>query len=95
LTRLRHVVLPLLSPTLFFVLIVSVIGAFQAFGQVNILTQGGPSRATHLLVYSIFRDAFFNFQFGYAAAQSIMLFLIILLLTLLQFLVIERKVHYQ
>ncbi|TCS74282.1 carbohydrate ABC transporter permease [Effusibacillus lacus] len=94
-TRLRHVILPLLSPTLFFVLIVSVINAFQAFGQVNILTQGGPSRATHLLVYSIYRDAFFNFQFGYAAAQSIVLFVIILVLTLLQFRVVERKVHYQ
>lgn len=93
--RLQHVVFPLLSPTLFFVLIVSVIGAFQSFGQINILTQGGPSRATHVLVYSIYRDAFFNFQFGYASAQSIVLFVIILVLTVLQFVVVERKVHYQ
>ncbi|WP_018133533.1 carbohydrate ABC transporter permease [Effusibacillus pohliae] len=93
--RLRHVILPLLSPSLFFVLIVSVIGAFQSFGQVNILTQGGPSGATNLIVYSIYRNAFFNFQFGYASAQSIALFLIILTLTMIQFLVVERKVHYQ
>lgn len=93
--RLRHVVLPLLSPTLFFVLVVSVIGAFQSFGQINILTQGGPSRSTHVLVYSIYRDAFFNFQFGSASAQAIVLFVILLLLTILQFTVVERKVHYQ
>jgi ABC-type sugar transport system permease subunit len=93
--RLRHVVLPLLSPSLFFVLTTSIIGAFQSFGQVNILTAGGPSKATHLIVYSIYRDAFFNFQFGYASVQAIVLFVIILILTLLQFVFVERKVHYQ
>jgi ABC-type sugar transport system permease subunit len=92
--RLRYVVIPMLSPSLFFVLTVSLIGAFQAFGQVNILTQGGPSGATSLLVYSIYRNAFFNFQFGMASAQSIILFLILLALTILQFVFVERKVHY-
>ena len=94
-SRLRNVVLPLISPTLFFVLTTSVIGAFQSFGQINILTQGGPSESTHVIVYSIYRDAFFNFQFGSASAQSVVLFLILLAVTLLQFVLVERKVHYQ
>ncbi|MDI3257947.1 MAG: sugar ABC transporter permease [Kyrpidia sp.] len=93
--RLRHVVIPQLSPALFFVLIVSVIGAFQSFGQVNILTQGGPAGATQLIVYSIYRDAFFNFRYGYASAEAVVLFAMIGILTAIHFFVFEKKVHYQ
>lgn len=89
------IVLPLLSPTLFFVLIVSVISAFQAFGQINILTKGGPINSTNVVVYSIYQDAFINFRFGIGSAQALILFLIILLLTVIQFKVLEKKVHYQ
>ncbi|MDR0266882.1 ABC transporter permease subunit [Paenibacillus sp.] len=90
-----RIVLPLLSPTIFFALIVSVIGAFQTFGQIHILTKGGPINSTNVIVYSIYQDAFVNFRFGIGSAQALILFLIILLLTVLQFTVLEKKVHYQ
>ncbi|KIL38540.1 glycerol-3-phosphate ABC transporter permease [Gordoniibacillus kamchatkensis] len=90
-----QIVLPLLSPTLFFVLIVSVIGAFQAFGQIHILTKGGPMDTTNVVVYSIYQDAFINFRFGIGSAQALVLFAIILALTVFQFKVLEKKVHYQ
>ena len=88
-------VLPLLSPTIFFVLVVSIINAFQAFGQIHILTKGGPVNATNVVVYQIYQDAFINYRFGIGSAQALVLFVIILILTLLQFAVLERKVHYQ
>jgi sn-glycerol 3-phosphate transport system permease protein len=90
-----QIVLPLLSPTLFFVLIVSVISAFQAFGQIHILTKGGPMDTTNVVVYSIYQDAFINFRFGIGSAQALVLFAIILALTVIQFKVLEKKVHYQ
>jgi len=90
----RSVTLPMLMPTLFFVLIVSTINAFQSFAQIHILTKGGPANATNVVVYSIYREAFFNFQTGYASAQAVILFVIILILTAIQFLVVERRVHY-
>ena len=90
-----RIVLPLLSPVIFFVLVVSVIGAFQAFGQIHILTRGGPVNATNVVVYQIYQDAFINFRFGIGSAQALILFAIILALTVLQFAVLERKVHYQ
>ncbi|WP_058306905.1 carbohydrate ABC transporter permease [Gracilibacillus massiliensis] len=93
--QLRRITIPMLSPTLFFVVTVSLINAFQTFGQVDILTQGGPSESTNLIVYSIYREAFVNYQFGTASAQSIFLFLCILIVTILQFKFGERKVHYQ
>jgi ABC-type sugar transport system permease subunit len=91
----RHITLPMLSPTLFFLGVVGTISAFQAFAQINILTRGGPVMATTTVVYSIFREAFFNFQFGSASAQAVALFLILLLLTGLQFRVLERRVFYR
>lgn len=91
----RTILVPLLSPTLFFLAVVSVIGSFQAFGQVHILTKGGPTHATDVVVYSLYREAFVNFQFGTGSAQALVLFAIILVLTAIQFKVLERKVHYQ
>jgi sn-glycerol 3-phosphate transport system permease protein len=89
------ITVPLLSPTLFFVLVVSIIGAFQSFTQIDLLTKGGPANATNVVVYSIYRDAFVNFRSGYASVQAVILFAILLILTLIQFLVIERRVvHY-
>jgi sn-glycerol 3-phosphate transport system permease protein len=90
-----QIILPLLSPTVFFVTIVSIIGAFQSFGQIHILTKGGPMDNTDVLVYSIYQDAFINFHFGTGSAQALVLFVIILILTLVQFKAFERKVHYQ
>lgn len=77
--------IPNLEPIIFYTLVVDIIQAFQSFGQVKILTQGGPGESTNLIVYSIYRDAFFNYRFGMAAAESIILFLIIMGLTLVMF----------
>ncbi|USB32965.1 sugar ABC transporter permease [Paenibacillus sp. YPG26] len=90
-----RLVMPLLSPTIFFLFVVSVINSLQAFGQIHILTKGGPAGSTEVLVYSIYKEAFVNYQFGTGSAISIVLFLIILLLTLIQFIYVEKKVHYQ
>ncbi|WP_426451463.1 carbohydrate ABC transporter permease [Paenibacillus sp. S-38] len=87
--------LPLISPTLFFSGIVSVIGAFQSFGQIHILTKGGPMNSTDVIVFNIYQDAFVNFRFGIGSAQALVLFAVILLLTIVQFRMFERKVHYQ
>lgn len=86
--------LPGLSPILFYTFVVNIIQAFQAFGQVKILTQGGPGESTNLLVYSIYRDAFFNYRFGSAAAQSVVLFSIIMILTLIMFKIEKKGVKY-
>ena len=86
--------LPGLSPILFYTVVVNIIQAFQSFGQVKILTQGGPGESTNLTVYSIYRDAFFNYRFGSAAAQSVILFLIIMALTLVMFKIEKKGVSY-
>ncbi|HLN13580.1 MAG TPA: sugar ABC transporter permease [bacterium] len=91
----RHVVIPAISPALFFVGVIATLGVLQSFGQVNILTQGGPVGSTNVIVYSIYRNAFFNFQYGYAAAQAMLLFVLMLVLTAVQFLVFEHRVTYQ
>lgn len=88
------ITLPSLSPIIFFTLIINIIQSFQSFGQVKILTEGGPGEATNLIVYSIYRDAFFNYRFGGAATQSVVLFLIIMCLTLLMFKSEEKGVSY-
>ncbi|MBU5595098.1 sugar ABC transporter permease [Amphibacillus sp. MSJ-3] len=93
--QLRRITIPMLSPTLFFVVTVAIINAFQTFGQIDILTQGGPVNSTNLVVYSIYREAFVNYKFGSASAQAVLLFIVILLMTFLQFKFGERKVHYQ
>jgi multiple sugar transport system permease protein len=93
--RFRYVTLPLLSPTTFFVLITSVIGSFQVFGSIYILTNGGPAQSTIVLVFLIYQRAFKYFQMGYASALAYILFAIILLLTLFQFLASRRFVHYE
>ena len=86
--------IPGLSPIMFYTLVVNIIQAFQSFGQVKVLTQGGPGESTNLIVYSIYRDAFFNYRFGSAAAQSVILFVIIMVLTLLMFRVEKKGVSY-
>lgn len=94
-TKLRRITIPLLSPTLFFIITISLINAFQSFGQIDILTKGGPIQSTNLVVYSIYKEAFVNYQFGTASAQAIVLFAVVLIVTILQFKFGERKVHYQ
>ena len=78
----------------YFTLVVNIIQAFQSFGQIKILTEGGPNETTNVIVYSIYRDAFFNYKFGSAAAQSVILFIIIMLITLVMFKVEKKGVKY-
>lgn len=93
--RFVHITVPMLSSTFFFLLVVDMLAAFQTFTPIHIMTKGGPLQSTNLLVYSIYREFYFNGKFGYAAAQSIMLFFVMLILTVLQFVFVERKVYYE
>lgn len=93
--KFLHITLPMLSSTFFFLLVVDMLAAFQTFTPIHIMTHGGPLDSTNLLVYSIYREFYFNGKYGFAAAQSIMLFFIMLLLTLMQFVFVERKVIYE
>ena len=86
--------LPGLSPIMFYTLVVNIIQAFQSFGQIKILTEGVPDEATNVIVYSIYRDAFFNYRFGSAAAQSVILFIIVMLITLVMFRIEKKGVSY-
>ncbi len=86
--------LPVLSPIMFYTLVVNIIQAFQSFGQIKLLTEGGPSESTNVIVYSIYRDAFFNYRFGSASAQSVILFIIIMLITLVMFRLEKKGVSY-
>jgi ABC-type sugar transport system permease subunit len=92
--RMRHVVVPLLSPTIFFAAIVGSILAFQAFGQIDLLTQGGPLRETNVLVYAMYDAVFRQNNEGKAAVLSVALFTITFVLTLIQLKVLEKRVTY-
>jgi sn-glycerol 3-phosphate transport system permease protein len=94
--RIRHVTLPLLSPTLFFLLIINIIHSFESFAQIHVLTQGGPGQATTTLVYSIFEDAFVGTPMrGYASAQAYLLALMVIAMSYIQFAGLGKRVHYQ
>ncbi len=79
-----QITLPLVAPTTFFVLTMALIGAFQVFDQIYVLTSGGPAHATTVPMYSIYTNAFNESQLGYACAQAMVLFLMILVVTLVQ-----------
>jgi len=79
---------------IFFTTIVGVIGGFQSFGQIDILTQGGPNNHTLLLIYDLYQQAFKYDNTGYAAVLSVALFGILLLLTFMQFWFFQRRVFY-
>ena len=91
LQRFRYVTLPLLAPTTFFLLITGVIGSFQVFTPVFVLTQGGPLGSTDVAVYRIYQRAFVNFDFGYASALAWVLFLLIFAATLVQLAYMRRN----
>jgi multiple sugar transport system permease protein len=90
-----RITLPLLRPTTFFIFVTSVIGAFQVFDQVYVMTGGGPANATTTLVHQIYNAAFKALDMGYAAAMSFVLFAIILVISLLSMRAIRGEVAYQ
>lgn len=93
--QFRKITLPLLSPTILFLLVISVIGALQIFEQPQILTNGGPGDATRTVVLYIYEQGFRFFDMGYAATIALSLFVIILILTIIQFRLSRRWVFYQ
>jgi len=93
--RFWTIVFPLLSPTTFFLLVVGLVYAFfDTFGVISAVTQGGPARATETLVYKVYKDGVHNLDLGGSAAQSVILMVIVIVLTMIQFRFIERRVHY-
>ena len=93
--RFWTIVFPLLAPTTFFLIVVNVVYAFfDTFGIIHQVTEGGPSGATNILVYKVFHDGFLGLDLGGSAAQSVILMAIVIVLTVIQFRYIERRVHY-
>ncbi len=92
--RFWNITLPLLSPTTFFILIISIIGSFQVFDAVYILTHGGPLGSTQVMVFYLYEHAFKFFNMGYASAVAYILFAVIFVLTLLQVKFLSKRVHY-
>lgn len=93
--RFWTIVFPLLTPTTFFLLVMNIVYAFfETFGIIHQVTKGGPAGATNILVYKVYRDGFLGLDLGGSAAQSVILMIIVITLTVIQFRYIERKVHY-
>ena len=93
--RFRTIVFPLLAPTSFFLLVINTVYAlFDTFGIIHAVTGGGPGKATETLVYKVYNDGFVNLILGDSAAQSVILMVIVIALTALQFRYIEKRVHY-
>ncbi|MFB3817642.1 MAG: sn-glycerol-3-phosphate ABC transporter permease UgpA [Candidatus Methylomirabilales bacterium] len=91
----RSIIFPLLSPTSFFLLVVNVVYAFfDTFGVIHALTGGGPAKATETLIYKVYVDGIMNLDLGGSSAQSVILMVVVITLTAIQFRFIERKVHY-
>lgn len=92
--RLFHVILPMASPQIFFVIFLAIVNSFQSFGQIKILTGGGPNNATNVLIHSIYLKALVENRFESACVESLVLFVVIFLITRIQFLVEKKVVHY-
>ncbi|HPC06379.1 MAG TPA: sugar ABC transporter permease [Anaerolineaceae bacterium] len=91
----RFITWPLLGPTMFYVLTVGIINSLKAFTEIDVMTQGGPLNATNTTAYYLYQNAFQFFQMGKASAIAVLLFLLMLLLTWIQFRFVDRSVHYE
>ena len=93
--RFWSIVFPLLSPTTFFLLVINIVYAFfETFAIIDAATQGGPGKATSILVYKVYYDGFKGMDLGSSAAQSVVLMVIVITLTVIQFRYVEKKVQY-
>ena len=93
--RFWTIIFPLITPTTFFLLVVNIVYAFfETFGIIHAVTEGGPANATTILVYKVFNDGFIGLDLGGSAAQSVILMAIVILITVIQFRYIEKKVDY-
>ncbi len=94
--RFFSITFAFLSPMTFFLLVMNTTYAyFSAFGLIDVLTEGGPAESTNVLIYQLYKDFFVNSRIGYAAAESFILFMIVVLITVMQFQTTEKKVYYQ
>lgn len=93
--KFRSVTLPLITPTVFLTMIITTIGAMKVFGQIYVMTRGGPVDSTKVLVYYIWETAFKHFDLGYASALAFVLFFILLAFTILSWIVRKRWVFYE
>jgi multiple sugar transport system permease protein len=93
--RFRHVTLPLLTPVIFFNVVLGVVGSFQVFEVAFVATQGGPGEATYFYALHVYNKAFRDFEFGYASALAWILFLVLIVFTQVQFRAASRWVHYE
>lgn len=91
--RFWHITLPMISPTTFFIIVLTIIGSFQSFDQIYVLTQGGPARATSVIVHYLYENGFQWFNMGYAAAIAYVLFALLFILTILQWTYRARWVY--
>jgi multiple sugar transport system permease protein len=94
-SKFFNVTIPLMTPVIFFNLIVAIIGSFQTFTQFYVMTNGGPANATLVYVLYLYRNAFEYFKMGYASALAWVLFFLILALTVIQFYLAPRWVYYE
>lgn len=92
--KFRHITIPLLSPTTFFITIMAVINSFQVFDTVYLMTGGGPGRATSVIVHYLYQNGFEYFRMGYASAMAYVLFFLVFILTIIQFLRQKRNSIY-
>jgi sn-glycerol 3-phosphate transport system permease protein len=93
--RMIDLQLPLITPTVFFLIIMNLISSFtDSFGLIDVMTEGGPIGATEVMVYNIYIDGFKGLDYSGAAAQSIVLMLLVIALTFVQFKWVEKRVHY-
>jgi len=93
--RFWSIVFPLISPTTFFLLVVNIVYAFfDTFGIIHAITKGGPAKSTEILVYKVYNDGFIGLDLGGSAAQSVILMVLVIGLTVIQFRYIEKKVDY-
>jgi multiple sugar transport system permease protein len=93
--QFRHVTLPLLSPTTFFIAIISIIGSFQVFNIIYVMTKGGPGYTTSVYIYYLYQTAFNYFKMGYGSSMAVVLFLLLAGLTLFQWKMADRWVFYK
>ncbi|MBD2869381.1 carbohydrate ABC transporter permease [Paenibacillus arenilitoris] len=94
-TTFTKLILPMLSPTIFFLVIINMIGSFQVFETIAIMTQGGPINSTNTLVYYIYEYGFRFFKIGYASAAGVILLVIVGILTIIYFKLLSNRVHYR
>ncbi len=95
LQQFRHVTLPLLSPTTFFIAIISIIGSFQVFNIIYVMTGGGPGYTTSVYIYYLYQTAFNHFKLGYGSAMAVALFVLLASLTFFQWKMADRWVFYK